>query len=414
MATLASVEKALKIITPFKKLQTAWQDEQKALKWFPTRDDFYGRKAEIPIGTAPGGGQSYNFNTSQRQSARGRQYDNFNVTRTSSYTLLYIEAEAIEASEGGEDTAFLETFKAELEGANITNAQETAGDIWGDGTGTWGVISAITSPGAGARITLTDPEAIVRVEQGREIQAVDPSTTPDTLRGGVPGYMTVTGVRESDGSFTVDNSTYITSLTVGDLLCFNSCYNAAPKGVRAWVPFTDTELTNNATLFGMDRTTGHVERKAGRRYDGRLFGLAEALERAIAYGKRGNMKTSDMSFWVNDRYFSALSLEMGAKAEREFKKTGEFGFTTLILHAPGGDIGIMADQNVPDGFAAGLSRNTWCWFTLKKAPRYLTPDGSKSIVKATDDGVEVRWGWRGSPVCTKPADNIIVQMPSIS
>lgn len=413
MADLTSVEKALKIITPFKKLQTAWQDEQKALKWFPTRDDFYGRKAEIPIGIAPGGGQSYGFSTSQRQSARGRKYDNFNVTRTTMYTLLYIDAEAIEASEGGEDTAFLETFKAELEGANVTNAQETAGDIWGDGTGVWGTVEAIGSPGAGARITLTDPEAIVRVEVGREIQAVDPSTTPDTLRAGVPGYMTVATVRESDGSFTVDNSTFVTGLAVGDLLVFNDCYNKAIKGVRAWIPFTDTELTNSPTLFGMTRTT-HAERQAGRRFDGRLFGLAEALERAVAYGKRGNMKTSSLVYWVNDRYFTALSLEMGDKAEREYTKVGQFGFDTIFLNAPGGKIPIMADQNVPDGYAAGLSRETWCWFTLKKAPRYLTPDGSKSIVKATDDGVEVRWGWRGQPVCTKPGDNLIVQMPAIS
>lgn len=408
MADLTSVESALKIITPFKELQTAWQDEQKLLKWFPTRTDFYGRHMEVPLGYGPGGGNSYNFQHAQRQSTNARKYTHFEITRVSNYTILYLDNEAIEASEGG-DGSYLETYKAELEGANITNAMRLACDIHGDGTGVIGTVSSVTGPGAGAVIALTDPEKIVHYEIGMQLQAVAAAGT--SVRLGTPGYMEITAINEADGEFTVDDSSYITGLVATDLLVPAGNYNAAIKGIRSYVPFTEAELTASPTLWGVTRTT-HRERLAGRRFDGSGYGLGAAVELGFSQFARGNAYPE--VGWVNDRYFTAFSLELGAKAVRDTVKVGQFGFDTIKMFANGRTIQIMADRNVPDGYMECLKRDSWVFHTLKDAPRYLTPQGSKQIVKPTDDGVETRWGWRGQLICRKPSDNGIIALPALS
>lgn len=408
MADMNSVASALKIITPFKQLLTAWQDEQKLLKWIPTRKDFYGRKMEVPIGYGPGGGNSYNFQAAQRQSTNGRKYDHFEITRVSNYTILYLDNEAIEASES-DDGAYLETYKAELEGANVTNAQRLACDIHRDGSGIIGSISTITGPGAGAVLTLTDPEQIVHYEIGMQLQAVAAAGT--SVRLGTPGYMEVTAVNEADGEITVDDSTYITGLVTTDQLVPAGNYNAAIKGIRSYIPFTEAELLASPTLWGMTRTA-HPERMAGRRFDGSNYSLGAACELGFAQFGRGNAFPE--VGWVNDRYFTAFSLEAGSKVVRETTRVGQWGFDTLKFFANGRSVQIMADRNVPDGYMECLKRDTWVFHTLKDAPRYLTPAGAKQIVKPTDDGVETRWGWRGQLICRKPSDNGIIKLPSLS
>lgn len=408
MADLQSVESALKIVTPFKELLTAWQDEQKLLKWIPTRKDFYGRHMEVPIGYGPGGGNSYNFQHAQRMSTNARKYDHFEITRVSNYTLLYLDNEAIEASESG-DGAYLETYKAELEGANITNAQRLACDIHGDGSGVIGVISAITGPGPGAVLALTDPEKIVHYEIGMQLQAVAAAGT--SVRLGNPGYVEITAVNEADGEITIDDSTYITGLTTTDQLVPVGNFNGAIKGIRAYIPFLDAELAASPILWGMTRTA-HPERQAGRRFDGSTYSLGAAVELGFSQFGRGNAYPE--VGWVNDRYFTAYSLELGAKAARETVRVGQFGFDTIKMFANGRTVQIMSDRNVPDGYMECLKRDTWVFHTLKDAPRYLTPQGAKQIVKPTDDGVETRWGWRGQLICRKPSDNGIIKLPALS
>lgn len=408
MADLTSVNSALKIITPFKKLITAWQNEQEFLKWLPTRTDFYGRKMEVPIGYGPGGGNSYNFQVAQRQSTNSRKYTHFEITRVSNYTILYLDNEAIEASENG-DAAYLETYKAELEGANITNAQNLGMDLHGTGDGTITTIAGITSPGADAVIELTDHEQIVRIEIGQQWQAVPAAGS--SVRTGTPGYVTVTAVDEDNGKFTIDNSTFITGLTTGDTLVPAGNYDGAIVGVRGWIPFTDAELTASPTLWGVTRTT-HPTRMAGHRFDGSGYSLGGALEEGLSRFARGRCKPE--AIWLNYRYYTALSQEMGSKAVREFTKVGQWGFDTFSLNSLGRKVTVFCDQNIPDGYAECLTREDWVFHTLKEAPRYLTPQGSKQIVKPSDDGVETRWGWRGNLICRNPNGQGIIKMPTVS
>lgn len=408
MADLTSVNSALKIVTPYKKLLTAWQDEQEFLKWLPRRTDFYGRHMEVPLGYGPGGGNSYNFGVAQRQSNNGRKYLHFEITRVSNYTILYLDNEAIEASEGG-DGSYLETYKAELEGANITNAQNLGMDLHGTGDGTIAVVSAITGPGAGAVIELTDHEKIVRMEIGQQWQAIPTGTT--TVRPGTPGYVTITAVNEGTGKFTVDDSTYITGLAATDILVPAGNYQGAIVGVRGYIPFTEAELTASPTLWGVTRTT-HPTRLAGHRFDGSGYSLGGALEHGLSQFARGRCKPD--AIWVNYRYFTAISQEMGMKATRDFTKDAKWGFDTFAINSVGRRVPVYCDQNIPDGYAECLTRDTWCWHTLKEAPRYLTPQGAKQIVKPTDDGVETRWGWRGNLICRKPAANGIIALPTLS
>lgn len=404
MPSLSTVEKSLKIISSDKKLQTQWFEDQPLLKWLMKKENFYGRELRLPIGYGPGGGRSHTFGVSQEQSNRGRKYDEFVITRTRDYGTLYIDNEAIEASEKG-DAAFLETHSAELKGLNIRLGQDLGYKVWGDG---WGIAGKIATGGiAGNVITLSNPDQIVRFEVDDELEVYVPGTHPLTKRTGPVGYLTVTNIDEINGKLTVSNIADVTSVTALDELVKRGDYGLAPKGVRAYMPFTEAEFTANPTLWGMNRTPNPA-RMAGRRYDASGKSLVGGIELALSYGSRAGVKYN--SLWINDKYFVAFSQEAGNRLVRDQGKDAVFGYDTFFFVTKKGRVPVYVDQNLDD-FAVALNREAWEFKFLKKPMRYLT-DGS-SIVKPTADGIEVRYGWRGQMLCFMPGDNMAIQLPSI-
>lgn len=404
MPSIASVQNALKVVAANKKLKTQWVEENKLLDWLPKTEDFYGRHHELSVGYGPGGGRSHNFGVSQDQSNNGRKYALFTQTRKRDYGILYIDNEAIEASEKG-DAAWLETFGAELQGLTIKLGQTLGWQVLDDGYGVMGAIASI----AANVIGFTRISDIFKVEVGDQIEVYPTGAHPKAPRGGPVGYLTVTARDELNGKFTVSAIGDVAGVIVGDDLVHRGDYNDGVTGIRRWIPFTDAEFTASPTLLGADRSPDPA-RLAGRRFNASTGSLTGGIEAGLSYGSRAGVKYSHL--WVNDDYFTALSMEAGARLVREEGMKAEWGYSGFCFRTAKGLVPVHCERNLGN-FALALNRDSWKFKFLKKPMRYLT-EGSKSIVKQTADGIEVRYGWRGNIFCEMPGDNMAIQLPSIT
>lgn len=408
MATVDDIAAVLKYITPYKEVQRQWYENWDFMKWLPTRSDFGGRKLLLPLSYDAGGGHSHDFAAAQAQEANPNQYGEFQIDRTRLYDMVYVDYEAIEASEGDKN-GFLDTLEESVQGADSRCKTTTAYEMWDYGGGAAAKIT-VTTPGANGVLTLQDPEQIFRFALRQQVQAsVDDGVTGSAgVKGGSPGYMTITAMDEDAGTLTVDNTTFITGLATNDFLIPRGNYQKALKGVPFYIPDA-THLAASPTAWGLNRAVA-PSKLAGIRFTGTSFGLAESLERLLLRCRRSGIYPD--AIWVNHTYYTALSLDLGAKAQRDFVRIGQFGFDTINVFAYGRKVPVMSDQNVPSGFAYALTRNSWVWHTLKEAPRWLTM-GATSIVKPSADGIEARRGWRGQLVCRAPWANAVGSLPTL-
>lgn len=403
MVSTSDVEKVLKIITPYKDVMKRWYEDHPFDQWLPKRTDFTGRKMEVPIGIDVPPGNSHTFEDAMAAEADGNEYAQFVITRVRDYGLLYIDNEAIEASKGA-DAAWVETLRDQIKGIDTRVKMTRAYELWGNGSGMIGKIAA--GGIAGNVITLDDPETVIRFSKKQRLDVAAAEVT-GAIKGGTPGYLEVSAIDEDTGKITVTNIGDVTGVATGDFLFPRGNRNKALTGVGAYVP-TAAHLAANPSLWGENRSDNPTK-KAGIRFNGSSFGLAEAFERGLARAARSGVFVD--AIWTNYKYFTNLSLDLGAKAKREFVRIGNFGFDAIHVFSNGRKVPVMADQNVPDAEAFGLTRKTWVWHTLGETIRWLT-DGATTIVKPTADGVQARRGWRGQLICRSPGDNIRWTLPT--
>jgi hypothetical protein len=401
--TPAGFASALKILFPEKRLRQYGQREQPFWAWLNKKDNFTGRKAEIPIRYSSGGGKSHTFADAQAAKS-GSSYLAFEVTRKRDYDIVSIDREALEASEG-DNGAYMTAKESEIDAAFMSLAQRLGADLQGDGTGVIGVI--LTVPNA-TTFTVRDAD-MTHIEIGDNlVAAVAPFSTIRTGTG--VGFMTVAAVNYDSNTITVGTTNDTTTqlgLTVADQIYFKGSFNNAISGTQAWIPTIRTGL---ATPFNAVTRSVFPSRLAGIFFDGTTFGLAEALERSLARGKKeGSMPEV---IWMNYNRFADLSLELGAKVVREPVRIGAFAFDSIKIYAGGREVRVMADQNIQDTDAIATTKDSWYFWSLKGAPRFITKDfGATMLIEPAADGFEIRTGWNGELVCRSPLDNIRIKLP---
>ncbi len=406
--TPATLSADLKILFPEKRLRQYGQRDQPFWAWLTKKDDFTGRKAEIPIRYSSGGGKSNTF-ADALQAKSGSSYLAFEVTRKRSYDIVSIDREALEASEGDKG-AYMTAKESEIDAGFMSLTQRLAADLQGDGTGVVGVVQSVTS----ATVFVVRDADMTHIEIGDLIvAAVSPFSTLRTGTGPL-GYMKVTAVDYDNNKITVSNvagvgdTTTQLGLTAADQIYFKGSFGNAVSGTEAWIPTVRTGLS---TVFNAVDRSVFPSRLAGIFFDGSTYGLAEALERALARGKKeGSMPEV---IWVNYNRFADLSLELGAKVVREPVKIGAFAFDSIKIYAAGREVRVMADQNIQDTSAIATTKDSWYFWSLKGAPRFITKDmGMTMLIEPAADGFELRLGWNGELVCRSPLDNIRIKLPT--
>jgi hypothetical protein len=403
--TVSRFNSALKILFPKKRLTTYGQEDQPFYEYLPKGEDFYGRKAEIPIKYSPGAsGNSHTFDDAY-EGKGGSKYTHFEVTRVRDYNIISIDAEALEASENDKG-AYLDAKEAEIDSGFTTLTQMLGADVQGDGTG---VVGTVVSVDAGANIIELEDADMVHMEIGRKLNW---ATTPFTSLGtGVRGYVVVSAVDYDNNEITVDtslgDSVTQSGIAADDRLYPKGNFGNAVDGTEAWIP---TDRSNLATEFNGVVRSLFPSRLAGIFFDGSSYGLYECIARALARGAKERCFPDTV--WVNYNRFEDLCQDMGAKAEREASGDAKAGYKGITITAGGRSVKVRPDQNFKDSTALATTKSSWKWWTLKGAMRFLTREAQGDmLIEPAADGFEIRQGWRGNLVCDNPGANIRMTLP---
>jgi hypothetical protein len=382
-------------------------------------EGFAGKYIPVPLVYGNPQGRSATFLNAQTNQTAPADLAFF-VYRVKNYQLVTIENEMIEATKG-KAGAFVDLVKLNMDGGFRNISNDIAFDVFNDGSGARGQISAIST----GLITLVDPNSVVQFEVGQALVSYSVSgLTPTQSTSAAAGY--VIAVNRSAGTVTVSAtaggaagtptnwSTSFPYLAVqGDVNFVSNGLRAglANKicGLGAWLPVTAP--TAGDSFWGVDRSVD-VTRLAGVRFDGRAESIEEALiDAAALVAREGGMP--DMAF-MNFASYAALEKALGAKVQYVSVKhdTAEISFDGIRINAPYGQITVVPDRNCPAATCYLLQMDVWKLRSLNKAPHILTygPEGLDGLRVSNADAMEVRIGMYGNLICTAPGFNCVVQL----
>ena len=363
-------------------------------------EQFGGENLKLPIKFGIPQGRSATFSTAQANKTNS-QYKAFLLTRSKDYSLASIDNETIDASKGNSN-AFLEAATTEIDGAIEACTRSLAIDLYGNGSGSRGQVTASST---GTSIQLIDIEDVTNFEVGMEL------VFSVAEGGGVvkSGAVTVVGVDRGIGSLEVDAMTAIdggTGVAANDFIFAEGDYDLKIKGLRAWLP--DNAPTAGDNFFGVDRSSDKT-RLAGIRFDGSALPIEEALVDAAARVAREGGRP-DYCFMSYTK-FAELEKALGAKVQYVDKHINpEIGFRGIKIHGPRGPITVIPDQNCPQDKAFMLSMSYWKLYSLGKCPKILDSDGLKMLRESNSDAVEVRVGYYAQLGCRAPGFNVNVDL----
>jgi len=319
----------------------------------------------------------------------------FFVTRKREYQLFSLDGEFLAASEGN-PKAMVKGFEHEAGKARYKFSRAMARRFWGNGGGALGQMhSGVTlSSTTGQFRTRTD---IASVEKGDwlEFSSDDGTGTSPAGRRGAPDRLQITGAVDRDaGTFTTSAAlNTVTSITANDYIFRRGDYGAAMTGLRGWVPTADPSASES--FFGLDRSAEDISRVSGVRVTSggsKVETLFNAGAEAQINGQEPNV------LFANPLDATALAKELDGRVVIDMKsRDGHFGFKAVGFTISSGDIAIISEVDVPQGYAWLGNDDTIILRTIGDAPRLLNEDGvGKMLRMADDDAYQGRLGAYGN------------------
>lgn len=344
----------------------------------------------------------------------------FFVYRVSNYQIVTITNELLEATKN-DAGAFVDEAKLNMDTGIRNISNDLAHDLYGDGTGSRGQISSITT----GVIVLTNPNDIVNFEVGMTLVSYSVSgTTATQSTSTAVGY--VIAVNRSAGTLTVEASqgggaatptNWSTSFPflaqIGDVNFASGglATSLALKvsGLGAWLP--KTAPTTGDSFWGVDRSKD-VTRLAGVRFDGSGETIEEALiDGAALVAREGG--APDMCF-MSFASYAALEKSLGAKVQYVDVKHEEadIAFQGIMINAPYGRITVIPDRSCPSQTAYLLTMSVWKLRSLNRCPHILTygAEGLEGLRVGNADALEIRIGYYGNLTCSAPGWNCVISL----
>lgn len=366
------------------------------------QENMGGTNLKVPVRLGINQGQSSVFSTAQTN-AYAPNFKAFEITRDSYYTVAQISGETV-ASTKGDLNAFVDLVALELSDSLLSHTDDLAGQLFRDGTGSIGTISAL--PGSGV-ITLSEPDDVTQFEVGQVLQAR--ITGNSTLRAAL-GYVvsvnrpagTVTVASSGQGGTPADPSAWAPT----DDLLIQGTDDAVISGLAAWLPTTAPGSSDN--FFGVNRSQDR-SRLAGVVYDGTGMTIQQALINGFALGSREGAEP-DMGFCSYDT-FAALVNELGSKVQYTNPQATTLGgipFKGLELYANHGTIKIMPDRSCQSGVVYGLTMSSWALASAGGAPMVDEFGQGMWLRQSSADGYELRVKSYAQLYCNAPGHNVKV------
>lgn len=364
----------------------------------PKNEKFGGADARISVRYAVPQGGSCTFSTAQANKTTSSDVG-FILTRKKDYQLAGITGEALDTSEGDENTIF-NGLKGEMDGSlrNISRSMaiqgyRNGGGARGKGDGAYSVAGTVIQLGTAADITNFEVGMFIRLGSG------------DGLSGAVRTgtQLQVTGLNRISGQITVGAAVNtLASAANTDYIFREGDFGLCASGLLGWLPTTAPTAGDN--WYGVDRSVDTV-RLAGTTFNGNGGNKEETLIDAIALTAREGADI-DVCF-VNPLDRADIVKSLGTKASYEPVKStdGTVGYKALVIEGEDGPVKLMADVNCPKGNFFLLQMDTWVKKSAKAAPRYLKADGPEFLRESTSDGYEWRIGAYWNVGCEAPGYN---------
>lgn len=363
------------------------------------RDEkFGGNNARITIRYAVPQGGSATFSIAQANKTTSSDVG-FLLTRKRDYQVAGIAGEALDASEGDENTIF-NGLKGEMDGSLRNISRSMAIQVYRNGGGARGKGDGAYSV-AGATITLGTAADITNFEVGMYIRLGSADGLSGSVRTGT--QLQVTAVNRIAGTITCGaNINTLASAANTDYIFREGDFGLCASGFLGWLPTTAPVGGDN--WYGVDRSVDTV-RLAGTTYNGNGGNKEETLIDAVALASREGAEI-DVCF-VNTLDRADIVKSLGTKAVYEPVKStdGVVGYKALVIEGEDGPVKVMADVNCPRGNFFLLQMDTWVRKSAKPAPRYLKADGPEFLREASADGYEWRIGAYWNIGCEAPGYN---------
>lgn len=391
-----------------KKVQNLVYEQSPLFAMIPKRKDFFGDSKVVAVQIGSPQAAGHNFAVAQAN-LTPTTYKKFVVTRVRDYIFANLSTEAVDAA-SNDQGGLLTVMKREFDNAFYTMGRRINTALFQKGGGLIGQIK--TGGITGSTITLSDPNQIVNFEIG---QVLNLATTDGTTGAKKTGTLTVAGVNRDAGIITtsVAVATGIPTAAALDFIFQNGDFEATNQGlagIAAWVPKTAPVGGDN--FYGLDRSID--SRLYGLRYTAGAGGpIEETLIQAAAKLAREGGRP-DVAV-MNPLDLANLVTALGSKVIYDRSKSvdnPDFGFEHISFLSPGagGKIKVLPDLNVQTGDCWLLETKSWCFETLKDAPRILDLDGLQMLRSPNSDDYQFRIGWYGNLTCDAPGHNSYVAL----
>jgi hypothetical protein len=357
-------------------------------------EDFGGENLKLPVKYGIPMGRSADFSKAVTNKSAS-QLKAFLLTRKADYAIASIANETIEASKGNSN-AFIEAATFEIDGAIESATRSLAISLYGDGSGSLGVVGALsTGTATNDTVTLATIQDVTNFEVGGSF-----------VFGSGTTIRTIDAINRDTGVIEFSDNVSTVGGTVAAKIYIEGDKDAMLSGLASWLPSTAPAGTDS--FFGVNRSAD-ASRLGGIRFDASSLPLEEGLIGAAARVAREGGKP-DVCF-VNYNNFADLEKALGSKVSYvDVKVNPEIGFRGILIHGPRGPIKVVPDQNCPNGVAYMLQMDVWKLYSLGKAPKILDSDGLKFLRESTADAVEARIGYYAQLGCRAPGFNVRIAL----
>lgn len=381
--------------------------DNRLLKWLNTDENYSGKKMPIPIRYGNPQGASHTFATGKANITTSK-YTDFYLTVNQDFGFVRIDHKTL--MEARNDMgAFLRAKEPEIDGMLANLGRRTSIELYGNGSGARGQISA---PGASTTVTLVNHRDITNFEEGQILKLATDNPTFGTTGAGVEaGRMQVVTINYDNGTFTVDQNVTTAIPTAADLdwLYVEGDYQGALVGLAGWIPATAPTAGDN--FFDVDRSIN--TRLYGMRYDAAtagdsaVEGLVRLLSKIASISKNTGVGLPDACF-CDPSYWVAVELELGAKVQ--YVNPGEegsfnIGASGIRINYEGGSVPLFSDIDCPANRVYALNKKSFKRWSMGPAPSLFDADGVAWLRAADANALDVQAYGYQQLACDAPIAN---------
>lgn len=336
------------------------------------KNELYGKQVERPVSFADAAGVSNTFASAQTAVAV-HQGVRWQITRKVKYGYYTLDAEVLHATKKDE-AAFVREVRFAMDSLLRQMGKMSAIDLWGNGEGTLGEVSAISAN----VITLKNKVHTYRFSKKMKLE-IWSAETGGTQR---TGTAEVTAVDKVNGKVTIDATP--TGTAANDFIFSLGSRGNAIKGVDSWIPTTDPTST---AFFGVDRTQD-LNSLGGYRLSGTAVDIDEGLLEIDSMIQREGGEPDEV--WVDPTNFTNLSIKLGSKIERMDDSGPTFGFEFMRMMTPTGAKKVMADPYLGSDKAYIIESESAYIMHMEELPHFADEDGTTLLRQNDSDSLEFR------------------------